>query len=100
MDMRVSFSTAISQALASTASTTTQLTQLQAQASTGNRLLEPSDDPAAEVGLLSAQAQDAQEHQEPHRQQWIEPDRRNNLFRPHHWPSRCRMAGTCTWSPL
>ena len=46
------------------------------------------------------QTREAEHDQHPDRQQRIEAERGNDLFRPHHCPSRCRIAGTCTWSPL
>ena len=60
MELRVNLNTMINQALASTSQQTAQLAQLQAEASTGNQLLEPSDGPAQTVALLAAQGQNAQ----------------------------------------
>src|SRR5579862_1600498 len=52
--------TMINQVLASAGQQTTRLAQLQAEASTGNKLQAPSDDPAATVAVLAAQGQIAQ----------------------------------------
>ena len=60
MEMRVTLNTMISQALASAGQQTSRLAQLQAEAQTGNQLLQPSDGPAQTVALLAAERQNAQ----------------------------------------
>jgi flagellar hook-associated protein 3 len=54
--MNVSFMTTVNQAIDNANSQTTQLSQLQEEASTGNALLEPSDNPTAAVAVLASQA--------------------------------------------
>src|SRR5271157_4073643 len=57
MNVRVSLQTIVNQALSESSQQTDQLAQLQAQASTGNRLQAPSDDPAVAAVLEAATAQ-------------------------------------------
>ncbi len=59
MELRVTPQVFLDQAIANSQRQTELLAELQQQASTGNRLLQPSDDPAAEVNLLLAKAQDS-----------------------------------------
>jgi flagellar hook-associated protein 3 FlgL len=55
--MRITPLTIIEQALANLDAQTNSLGQLQQEAATGNRLLQPSDDPVATVAVLAANAQ-------------------------------------------
>jgi flagellar hook-associated protein 3 FlgL len=57
MDLRVTPQVMIDQAIANAQRQTDQLAQLQAQASSGNRILSPSDDPTAEVQVMAGNAQ-------------------------------------------
>ena len=58
--MNVSFMTIVNQALESANAQTAQMTHLQQEAATGNSLLEPSDNPAAAVAVMAAQADTVQ----------------------------------------
>jgi flagellar hook-associated protein 3 len=60
MDLRVTPQTLTSIALANLDSQTTQLSRLQEQASTGKKLIVPSDDPLDIAPLLASQTQDSQ----------------------------------------
>ena len=54
--MNVSFLSIVGQALASESAQSTQMNQLDQEASTGNSLLQPSDNPAAYVAVMESQA--------------------------------------------
>jgi flagellar hook-associated protein 3 FlgL len=57
MDIRVTFQTMVNDAVVNTQKQTEQLSKLQEQASTGKRILQPSDDPAATQMVLNTQAE-------------------------------------------
>jgi flagellar hook-associated protein 3 FlgL len=58
MNLRVTLQTVTNEALINARQQTDRLGQLQQEASTGNRLLRPSDDPLATVTVLGTKAQD------------------------------------------
>jgi flagellar hook-associated protein 3 FlgL len=60
MELRVNLNTMINQVLASTSQQTARLAQLQAEATTGNQINEPSDNPAQAVAIMAAEGQNAQ----------------------------------------
>jgi flagellin-like hook-associated protein FlgL len=60
MDLRITPQALVSQTIASLQQNENQLANLQEQASTGERILQPSDDPAAAVQVLAANAQNLQ----------------------------------------
>ncbi len=57
MDLRVTFQSSVDNALFNLRNLTDQLAVTTAQAATGKRILQPSDDPAGTVSLLAFQAQ-------------------------------------------
>lgn len=57
MELRITPQVIVSNAIANAQQQTDQLAILQQQASTGNRILQPSDDPLGEMQLLSSQVQ-------------------------------------------
>lgn len=59
MDLRVSLQTIVSRALANERRQTDALARLSQQASTGNRILAPEDDPLGAVAVINYNAQDA-----------------------------------------
>jgi flagellar hook-associated protein 3 FlgL len=60
MDLRVTSETLADQAIYNAQRQSASLAQLQEQASSGNRIIQPSDDPAGEVTLLTAQERNQQ----------------------------------------
>jgi flagellar hook-associated protein 3 FlgL len=60
MDLRITPQALVSQTVANLQQNENQLANLQEQASTGERMLQPSDDPAAAVQVLAANAQNLQ----------------------------------------
>ncbi len=60
MDLRITPQALVSQTVASLQQNENQLANLQEQASTGERILQPSDDPAAAVQVLAVNAQNLQ----------------------------------------
>ena len=60
MELRFNLSMMVNQVLANSRRQTDRLGNLQSQAATGKKLIEPSDDPAGMVALLSAKRQDLQ----------------------------------------
>ncbi len=60
MEIGVNLTTMMNQAMLSTQQQTASLAQLQAEASTGNAVINPSDNPAAMTAIMAAQSQNDQ----------------------------------------